>query len=451
MNSSKIKVEIAARSETGFVRNENQDRMSGAEVPLGQLFIVADGMGGHKGGALAAELTIVGLQRHIAAAAPDADVKEVIRAAFKKVNEEVHQKAHSGNPETEGMGSTAVLMLISNEAAVLAHVGDSRAYLYRRNQLKQLTKDHTVVQKMVDAGMLTLEEAAKHPNASVLERAVGSKPGVEVEVSPELKIYDGDAVLLCSDGLSGYASDAEIAAVLRSPATVQEVPQRLVELALQKGGEDNVTVQFIQCGTRKEATSVPERTKKLPVMKPPKTGSSLLKTVVFLLLFGAICAGLFLYLKIKLADTEAQMAAVQKLRQGTAQNLREKLRVSANQIEKLRTRLAEQKIRSESSAGKLADELEKAKVSKNNAASQARKLQKNLSTTTAAKEKAEKLAKELEQKLSVANAKIKEVQKTTENLQTQLNDANQEIAELKAKQAQVNDAAEKKTPAEQEN
>jgi serine/threonine protein phosphatase PrpC len=312
-----------------------------------------------------------------------------------------------------------------------------------------LTKDHTVVQKMVDAGMLTLEEAAKHPNASVLERAVGSKPDVEVEVSPELKIYDGDAVLLCSDGLSGYASDAEITAVLRSPATVQEVPQRLVELALQKGGEDNVTVQFIQCGTRKEAATVSERTKKLPVMKPPKAESSLLKTVVFLLLFGAICAGLFLYLKIKLADTEAQLAAVQKFRQGTTQNLREKLRVSANQIDNLRTRLAEQKKTSESSAGKLAEELEKTKVSKNNAASRARKLQNNLNTTTAAKEKAEKLVKELEQKLRVANAKIEEVQKTTETLQTQLDDATQEIAELKAKRAQVNDATENKQPPDQ--
>ena len=442
MNSSKIKVEVGARSETGFVRNENQDRMSGAEVPLGQLFIVADGMGGHKGGALAAELTIVGLQRHIAAASPDVAVEEIIRTAFKEVNANVHQKAHSDNPETEGMGSTAVLLLISNDIARLAHVGDSRAYLYRKKQLTQLTKDHTVVQKMVDAGMLTPEEAAKHPNASVLERAVGSKPGVEVEISPEMKIYNGDAILLCSDGLSGYASDPEIAAILRSPATVQEVPERLVELALKKGGEDNVTVQFIQCGTRQEALAGAERTKKLPVMKPPKSGSSLPKTAVVLLLFGAICGALFFYFKNKLVDTEVQMAAVQKISQGTGQKLREQLRTSAIQIEKLRLELADLKENSESSTSKLTAELKKAKISKNNATSQANKLKKNLNTTTAAKDKAEKLVKELEQKLSAANATIKEIQKNSENLQTQLDVAKQEIIGLKAKQTQDPDAGE---------
>lgn len=256
MSSHEAQVEVGARSETGYVRKENQDRMSGSRVPLGHLYIVADGMGGHKGGAFAADLTVYGLQLHVDKAPADSSVKEVIQAAFKDTNEIVYRRAHSGDPTIEGMGSTAVLLLISGRVARVAHVGDSRAYLYRKGRLKQLTTDHTIVQKMVQAGMLKPKEAVDHPNSNVLDRAIGNKPSVEVDISNELPLNDGDAILLCSDGLSGYIADPEIKSVLRSQAAVQEIPDRLVELALQKGGKDNVTVQFIQYGTRKEAQSI---------------------------------------------------------------------------------------------------------------------------------------------------------------------------------------------------
>jgi PPM family protein phosphatase len=252
MNWRNAQLEVGARSETGYVRDENQDRMSGTRVPLGFLYIVADGMGGHKGGALAAELTVQGLQRYIGEAPVNTSVEKVIHAAFNEANQIVYQQGHAGDPATEGMGSTAVLLLISGRVARVAHVGDSRAYLYRRGRLKQLTTDHTVVQKMVQAGMLKPEEAADHPNASILDRAIGSKAGVTVDISNALRLHEGDAILLCSDGLSGYVADSEIASVLRSRATVQDIPERLVELALKKGGEDNVTVQLIQYGTRKQ-------------------------------------------------------------------------------------------------------------------------------------------------------------------------------------------------------
>jgi protein phosphatase len=253
MNLHQAQLEVGAHSETGYVRSENQDRMSGTQVPLGQLYIVADGMGGHNGGALAAELTVHGLQQYIGEAPADVSVKEAIQTAFTKTNETVYRQAHAGDPTTEDMGSTAVLVLISGQVARVAHVGDSRAYLYRKGQLKQLTTDHTIVQKMVQAGMLKPAEAFNHPNASVLDRAIGNKPSVEVDISDPVRLHEGDAFLLCSDGLSGYIADPEITSVLRGQATVQEIPDRLVKLALQKGGEDNVTVQFIQYGTRKEA------------------------------------------------------------------------------------------------------------------------------------------------------------------------------------------------------
>ena len=251
MDSDSARLEVGALSETGYVRDENQDRMSWSPVPLGQLYIVADGMGGHKGGAVAAEIAVQELQRHISEAPGNASVDQVIQAAFKKANETVYEKAHSGDPATEGMGTTAVLLLVSGQVARLAHVGDSRAYLYRSGTLSQLTTDHTVVQKMVQAGMLKPEEAADHPDASVLERAIGNKPNIEVDISKELPLTDGDAILLCSDGLSGYVTSQEIESALRSPSTSQEMTTRLVNLALQKGGKDNVTVQFIQYGPRK--------------------------------------------------------------------------------------------------------------------------------------------------------------------------------------------------------
>src|SRR5262247_1078755 len=124
MDSNDERLEVGALSETGYTREENQDRMSGAQVPLGHLYIVADGMGGHKGGAVAAALTVQGLQQDTGEARKNISAEEVLRAAFKKTNETVYQKAHSGDPATEGMGSTAVLLLISGQAAWVAHVGD---------------------------------------------------------------------------------------------------------------------------------------------------------------------------------------------------------------------------------------------------------------------------------------------------------------------------------------
>ena len=305
-------MEAGARSETGYVREENQDRMSESRVPLGHLYIVADGMGGHKGGAFAAELTVQGLQRHVGEAPADSSVKEVIQAAFKNTNEAVYRKAHSGDPTIEGMGSTAVLLLISRRVARVAHVGDSRAYLYRKGRLKQLTTDHTIVQKMLQAGMLKPEEAVDHPNASILDRAIGNKPSVEFDISNELPLNDGDAILLCSDGLSGYIADPEIESILRSQAAVREIPDRLVELALQKGGEDNVTVQFIQYGTRKEAQPItakaPEKKKSVSAPKPRRPLSQAAAAFVF---GAAISAAVFYgYLHVQESDFRKNESAL---------------------------------------------------------------------------------------------------------------------------------------------
>jgi serine/threonine protein phosphatase PrpC len=250
MIPNKLNLEVGARTETGYVRNENQDRMSWAPVPWGQLYIIADGMGGHAGGSKAAELTIRGLEKSLTEASKNLPVEEAIHNAFKKTNRDVYDQAHMGDPTTEGMGSTAVMLLIFNQIAKIAHVGDSRAYLYRKGKLSQLTKDHTQVQRMVDAGMLTPEQARNHPSASILDRAIGNRPNVTIDISSDLILKNGDGILLCSDGLSGYADDQEIEAAMDDSLTSQENVDRLINMALQKGGGDNVTIQFIRFGKR---------------------------------------------------------------------------------------------------------------------------------------------------------------------------------------------------------
>jgi len=252
MKPNKLNWEVGAVTETGYVRKENQDRMSWAPVPWGQLYIVADGMGGHAGGAQAAELTVQGLEQYLAKASKDIRIEDAIRDAFDKTNKDVYDKAHAGDPATEGMGSTAVILLIFEQIAKIAHVGDSRAYLYRDGKLRLLTKDHTQVQRMVDAGMLTPEAARNHPSASLLERAIGHRSTVAMDIGSDLVLKEGDGILLCSDGLSGYADDQEIEAAMNDSSTPQETVNRLINLALQKGGEDNVTVQFVRYGKRSE-------------------------------------------------------------------------------------------------------------------------------------------------------------------------------------------------------
>lgn len=252
MKLNKLNWEAGAGTETGYVRKENHDRMSWATVPWGQLYIVADGMSGHKGGAQAAELTIQGLERYLAKAAEDIRIEDAIRDAFDKTNKDVYEKAHSGDPATEGMGSTAVILLISGQKAKIAHVGNSRAYLYRDGKLRLLTKDHTQVQRFIDAGMMKPEKARNHPSVSLLERAIGHRPTVSMGIGSDLILKGGDGILLCSDGLSGYADDQEIEAAMNDSSTPQEAVNRLINLALKNGGEDNITVQFVRYGKKSE-------------------------------------------------------------------------------------------------------------------------------------------------------------------------------------------------------
>ena len=244
-----LKWVLGARSETGYVRTANEDRMGFIRAAYGDVYVVSDGMGGYRGGAMAAELTVRTLQERLAALSPaSGSFPEQVRDAFLAANQAVFQQRSPDNPDTRDMGATGVALITAGARAMVGHVGDSRAYLMSRGAMRQLTRDHTRVQKMVDAGLLTPAQAGTHPDASMLDRAIGHEPTVEVDVSSWITLKPGDMVLLCSDGLCGYVADAEIGTILRSKGSPQALADQLVDCALGKGGEDNVTVQLVRLG-----------------------------------------------------------------------------------------------------------------------------------------------------------------------------------------------------------
>lgn len=240
---------LGARSETGYVRSANEDRMGFFRTAYGGVYIVSDGMGGYRGGALAAELTVATLRERLAALSPTTEsFPQQVRAAFLAANQAVFQARRADDPATRDMGATGVALITAGSRALVGHVGDSRAYLVSGGAMQQLTRDHTRVQQMVDAGLLTPDQAVGHADASVLARAIGHAPTVEADVSAWITLKPGDMVLLCSDGLCGYVADAEISKILRSHCSPQALADKLVDCALGKGGEDNVTVQLVRLG-----------------------------------------------------------------------------------------------------------------------------------------------------------------------------------------------------------
>jgi serine/threonine protein phosphatase PrpC len=260
---------LGARSETGYVRSVNEDRMAWAPTAFGHVLVLADGMGGYQGGAQAAEITVQTLKDSLSAIpAGSGRFGDRIRKAFVAANREVFSRRNPEDPKTREMGATGLALVTCGSRAMVAHVGDSRAYLWRRGSaLRQLTTDHTLVQSMVDTGILTPGEAAAHPDASVLDRAIGHQSVVQADVSDWIDLQPGDTVLLCSDGLCGYVSDADIEAVLRADDDPQSATDSLVECALKAGGHDNVTVQLARY--EPEGAGLAKRFVASPVMMIP--------------------------------------------------------------------------------------------------------------------------------------------------------------------------------------
>ena len=244
-------ISFGSRTDVGHVRDHNEDSLT--VVP--PLFAVADGMGGHEAGEVASELTIKTLEQ-LAPAHPDA---QALERAVEAANLNVLQAPSQGIGR-EGMGTTLTAAMIEGERLLIAQVGDSRAYLLHQGELQQLTRDHSLMMDLIEAGQITPEEARVHPNRSVITRAIGSDPHMKPDIY-ELNISAGDRLLLCSDGLSTMLEDDEIQTIMRHTPSPQQCASDLVDAALQAGGYDNVTVVVVDIEGFKHNKIVKERHK----------------------------------------------------------------------------------------------------------------------------------------------------------------------------------------------
>jgi PPM family protein phosphatase len=224
--------EHAGLSDTGLEREGNED----SYVEDAPLFAVADGMGGAKAGEIASGMVADALESALAAGSlPDG-----LATAIEDANVRVHALAKE-DPSREGMGTTVTAAWVGATTLRVAHVGDSRCYRFRDDQLEQLTEDHSLVGGLVRMGKLTPQEAEQHPQRSVILRAVGVEPTVEVDTG-EHDLEDGDLYLLCSDGLYSMVRDEVILETLRAASSLADTAELLIQLANASGGRDNITV-----------------------------------------------------------------------------------------------------------------------------------------------------------------------------------------------------------------
>lgn len=223
----------ASSTHTGKIRRTNED----AFLDDPPLFVVADGMGGARAGEVASRLAVDTFRE--LRPAPDEDGETRLRRTIIESNRRVLERSQN-DPSAAGMGSTVTAALLEGDRVVLGHVGDSRAYLLRDSVLQQLSHDHSLVAELERAGRLTHAEAAVHPQRSVITRALGATPELEVDTQV-VEVRDGDVLLLCSDGLSGLVGDDAIAGLLGDGSSLQAAVKRLVRAANDAGGDDNVT------------------------------------------------------------------------------------------------------------------------------------------------------------------------------------------------------------------
>lgn len=245
----------ALRSDVGLVRSENQDfgtyttqEEERESAPGGRLLIVADGMGGHRGGATASKLAAETVKAQYLGSS-SADIPVVLRESLSRANARIYSEAQA-NPELRGMGTTTSVLAVRNREGWLAHVGDSRIYMVREGDIKQLTDDHSLVATMVREGLLTVAEAETHPRRNVLQRSMGVAEDVEIDVRGPIELREGDTFILCSDGLHGVVKEDELREVARLP--IEAAADEYLRRALDRGAPDNVTVIVARVEARDE-------------------------------------------------------------------------------------------------------------------------------------------------------------------------------------------------------
>jgi protein phosphatase len=236
-------VQHSGATHRGLVREKNEDQW--IAVPELGLYVVSDGLGGEFAGALASKIVVEALPEMIRARTDvlrdlsSGKASRAIKEALVELSIQVFDQTH-GQPGLEGMGATVVLALIRQTRVLIAHMGDSRAYLLRRGRLKLLTKDHSVVQLLVDAGEISQAETASHPARGRVTRSIG----MEGEPLPKVRVVEvqpGDRLLLCTDGLTGMVGVETIRSILKQDSDPEPTCRQLIQAALDSGGEDNVT------------------------------------------------------------------------------------------------------------------------------------------------------------------------------------------------------------------
>jgi serine/threonine protein phosphatase PrpC len=246
-----MRLEAACLSHIGQVRQRNEDAIGYFEPgeprvrgKKGSIFIVADGMGGHRGGEIASQLAVDTVVASYYASR-ESDPSLALDQAFKEANRVIIEKSRA-DVSLYGMGTTCTVLVIREREAYVAHVGDSRGYLLRDGNLTQLTEDHSLVGEMVRQGILTDEDARTHPRRNVITRSIGTHDDLSVDSLPApLSLRDGDVFLLCTDGLTSLVGEKQVKAVLEGNPP-RAACDALVDLANDHGGKDNVTVEVVR-------------------------------------------------------------------------------------------------------------------------------------------------------------------------------------------------------------
>ena len=249
---------VAARTDTGRVRKGNEDSLHADANAHRGIFIVADGMGGHAAGEIASEMAVQVVSKDLSDL-NDLEVEgaqEAVAEALRDANRAVFQRTRKELEKT-GMGTTVSALLLSDTHYLIGHVGDSRIYLVRDGELKQLTRDHSLVQEQVDAGLLTPEQARRHPQSNVITRCIGMADDIEPDVL-EGEARMGDCFLLASDGLTGMVEDRRLAQLLLSRAAPARIVDALISEANNNGGNDNITAIVVRV-LPQEATHTTDR------------------------------------------------------------------------------------------------------------------------------------------------------------------------------------------------
>lgn len=240
-----MKYDFFAATDPGLNRENNEDAVCFDEAT--HVAVLADGMGGYNAGEVASAMTTTYLKaelsRWLSEAAPSASPRDIARGmeiCVAAANRSVYNASHS-NPQYAGMGTTLVVGVFSGPWLVLGHIGDSRCYLLREGELTQLTRDHSLLQEQIDAGLITLEQASQSHQKNLVTRALGVDPEVTLDVAQH-RVEDKDCYLFCSDGLSDMVDNDAIAQVLKGTASLEQQATQLIGLANANGGVDNISV-----------------------------------------------------------------------------------------------------------------------------------------------------------------------------------------------------------------